>query len=120
MAVITTLDLDDLLAPGGGAGDAQRIHRRLGARVRKAPEREAVASGQQLGHFGIARAGRDEEGAVIELGRDGLAHRRVHVARKECPETHVVVDVSIAVDVNRPVVLRAGEHDRIRVVILKT
>ena len=120
VAVIAAFNLDDLFAAGRGAGDAQCIHRGFGTRVREAPERKPVASRQQFGHLGVARARGYEEGAVVKLSRNSLAHRRVHMACKQGPEAHVVVDIAIAVDVDRPVLLRAGKHDRIRVVILKT
>ena len=119
MAVIATFDLDNLVAARCSTCNAQRVHRGFGARVGEAPQREAVTRREQLGHFGVAWARGDKQCSVIELSRHGLAHGGVHVAGEQRAKAHVVVHVAIAVDVNRPVLLGASQHDRVRVVVLK-
>ena len=50
VAVVGAEDLDDRVAAGRRAGDPDRVHRRLGARVRVAPPRQAPAARELLGH----------------------------------------------------------------------
>ena len=49
VAVVRALDLDDVVAAGRGARDADRAHRRFGARVREAHLLELEAPAQLLG-----------------------------------------------------------------------
>ena len=119
MAVIAAFDLDDFVTACCSACNAQRVHRGFGARVGETPQREAVTRREQLGHFGVAWARRDKQCSVIELSRHGLAHRWVHVAGEQRAKAHVVVHVAVAVDVDRPILLGASQHNRIRVVVLK-
>jgi hypothetical protein len=67
MAVIATLDLDDLLASGDTTGHANGIHRGFGARVGEAPHRQVVAIAQQPRDLGVHLAGGDEQRAVVQL-----------------------------------------------------
>ena len=48
MTVVAAFDFDDFVAAGYSAGDTNRIHCRFGARVCKAPQRQAVALDKQL------------------------------------------------------------------------
>ncbi len=119
VAVIATFDLDDLVAAGDTAGDANGVHRRLGAAVGEPPHRQLVASGKHLGDVGVQLARRHEERAVVELALDRAAHDRVAVAGEQRAEAHVEVDVAIAVDVFHPRRLGATDHDRMRIVGLE-
>ena len=59
MAVVTALELDDLLAAGEAAGDADGVHRRLRAGVGEADEIAAETALDLLG----------EEDAVLDRER---------------------------------------------------
>ena len=102
MAVVTALDLDDLVATGQAAGDADGVHRRFGAAVGEPPHREVVSSGEHLGDVGVQLARGDEERTVVELTIDRAAHDRVAMPGEECAEAHVEIDVAVAVDVFHP------------------
>ena len=82
VAVVAALDLDDAVPAGRALGDADGVHRRLGAGVGEAPHRQAVAVAEQLGDLGVELARRDVQRAVVELGlrrrpaRPGACGRR--------------------------------------------
>ena len=119
VAVVTALDLDDLVPARRPLGDADGVHRRLRAGVGEAPHRQAVAVTEQLGDLGVELARRDEQRAVVELRLHGVADRRVHVAGEQGAEAHVVVDVLVAVDVDHPRAGGVADDDRMRVVGLE-
>ena len=119
VAVVAALDLDDPVPARGPLGDADGVHRRLGAGVGEAPHRQPEAGRQQLGDLGVELARRHVEGAVVELGLHGGAHRRVHVAGEQRPEAHVVVDVLVAVDVHHAGAGGVAHDDRVRLVGLE-
>ena len=80
VAVIGTEDLHDRVAAGGRAGDANRVHRRLGARVDVAPFRQPPAPSQLLpdddrvlGRCGEMRAEPDPVGDRLRDRRHGRA-----------------------------------------------
>ena len=119
VAVVAALDLDDLVPARRPLGDADGVHRRLGAGVGEAPHRQPVAVAEQLGDLGVELARRDEQRAVVELRLHGVAHGRVHVAGEQGAEAHVVVDVLVAVDVDHPRAGGVADDDRVRVVGLE-
>ena len=119
VAVVAALDLHDLVPAGHAAGDADGVHRRLGAGVGEAPHAQAVALDELLGDVGVGLARGDEEGAGVELLLDGLAEDGVDVAGEEGAEAHVHVEVAVAVDVLEPRALGLRSHDGVRLVGLE-
>ena len=99
MAVVGAEDLHDRLAPGRPARDPDRVHRRLGARVREAPlgqppaPRELVADDDRV----LGRRREVRAGAVA--GVDRRADRRVGMALDHRAEAVVEVPHLVAVDV---------------------
>jgi hypothetical protein len=100
VAVVRAEDLHDRVATGCSAGDPDRVHRRLGARVRVAPFRQAEATGELF---------RDDDrvlsrGGEVRSQREPLAHRpldcRVRVPLDHRPEP--VVEVVQVVPVHVP------------------
>ena len=119
MPVIAAFDLDDAVPAGRAAGEADGIHRRLGARVGESPHRQPVAVAQQLGDLGIELAWGDVQRAVAQLGLDRSVHHRVHVPGEQGAEAHVVVDVLVTVDVDHLRPGRMAHDDRMWVVRLE-
>ncbi len=113
--VVGAEDLHDRVALRVGAGDPDRVHRRLGAGVRVAPARQAPAARELLadddrvlGRRGEVRAQR------VALG-DRLADRGVGVALDHRAEPVVEVVELVAVDVPDARPVAALEVDRPRV-----
>jgi hypothetical protein len=119
MTVVAAFDLHDLVPAREGPGGPDGVHGGLGAGVGEAPQRQAEALRQQLGHLGVQLARRDVERAVGELGLDGLDDERVQVPHEQGAEAHVEVDVAVAVQVLQPGALGPGGHDRMGVVELE-
>ncbi len=99
MAVVAALDLDDQVATGDGAHQVHGVHRRLGAGVGEAPQRQVEPARQFGGHPDrVLGRLREVRAAAHPLGhrRDD---RRVRVSgdRRAVPAVHV--DVLGAVDV---------------------
>ena len=115
VAVVGAEDLDDRVAAGVAAGDPDRVHRRLRARVQKAPAVDAPAPLQLLG----------DEHAVLGRGRevralgDALADRPddrgVGVPLDHRAEAVVEVPHAVAVDVvdDRPLAGRQVDRPRV-------
>ena len=81
VAVVRALDLDDVLAPGGRTGDADRAHRRLGARVAEAHRlRAGSARHSSSAKRTVGLGGRGEVRAGARGALDGLGDLRVGVA----------------------------------------
>jgi hypothetical protein len=78
VAVVGAGELQELLAPGGRAGQADRAHARLGP-ARRHPQHlhRRDAAGDLLGQVDLAGRRRAERGAVGRRGLDGLDDRRV-------------------------------------------
>src|SRR3712207_2948186 len=99
MAMIGAENLDDRVAAGEGAGDANRIHCRLGARVDVAPLRKDEAAYQFLadnnGIFDRCR----KMSAASDLSLHGLDDGRVGVPLHHRAESIVEVDHLGTVDV---------------------
>ena len=99
MSVVGAEDLDDRLAAGGAAGDADGVHRGLRPAVREAPLRQPPAAGELityddrvLGRRREVRAGRV---ALVDRGADrGMAVTLDHRAEAVVEVPHLVaVDV---------------------------
>ena len=115
MAVVRAEHLDDGLAAGEGAGDADGVHGGLGARVDEAPLRELEGAGEVLGHddgvFGRQAELRAERRALL----DGLDDERVGVALDHAAVAVVEVDDLLALDAPDVRALAVGEVDGVRV-----
>ena len=84
MAVIATFELHDDLAAGGGAGEADRGHRRFRARADEAhllDRREGFDD--ELCEIGFGGSGGAEAGAVARGLDDGLDDFGIGVAEDE-------------------------------------
>ena len=114
VAVVAALELHDQIAPGGGAGEPQRAHHRLGPGV---DEAHHLHRGQRLDdqlrqlQLGLRR--RAEGGAARRRLRHRIDDRRVRVAEDQRTERSEVVDVLVAVGVGDDRARTAGEHDRV-------
>jgi hypothetical protein len=117
--VISAFELQDLLAAGIAARDADRVHRRFGPRVREANQVRSEAMLDLLGQDDpildrerVARAVRDP---VLQH----LGENRVRVAGGKHAEGHVEVDVLVPVDVADRRSSCVRHEQRIRVVALE-
>ena len=115
MAVVGAEHLDDGLAAGEGAGDADGVHGGLGARVHEAPLRQLEGAGEVLGHDDGVLGGQAELGAERRALLDGLDDGRVGVALDHAAVA--VVEVADLLAVDRPDVraLAVREVDGVRV-----
>ena len=115
VAVVGPLHLHDPVPAGGGPGDPDRVHRRLGPGVHEPhllpPETPVDLLGQ--GHGG--RGGHGE----VRAGRDGLLDRlddpRMGMADHVHAEAAVEIEVIQSIDVPHVRALGVGEVDRVRV-----
>ena len=116
MSVVRTLDLQDPVAPGRGARDADRVHGGLGAGIGETHGVEVEAPAELLGegHRGGRRGGEVRAGACRPLDR--LDHLRVRVPHHVDAEPAVEVEVLRAVDVPDVRALPTLKVDRVRVV----
>ncbi len=113
VAVVATLELDDLVAPGIAAREADRAHRRLGAGIGHADLVEARHDrADALGELDLERAGRAE----AQAARRGFDHRAddlgMRVAGDHRPPRADIVDVALAVDVDQARALGARDERR--------
>ena len=114
VAVIGALDLDDLVAPGVGPHQPDRLERRLGAGVGEAPQRQLEPIGQVLAdHIQILRRLR-EVGAAGRLLLQRLDDLGVCVPDDHGAVAQMEVDVLVAVDVPEAVTPSAIGEDRVR------
>ena len=119
VAVVAALELDDLLAAGVAARDADGVHRRLGARVAEAHEIGAEALLDLLGQRDAVLDRERVAGAVRDAVLERLGQDRVRVAGGEDAEGHVEVDVLVAVRIADARAARIGHEQRVRVVGLE-
>ncbi len=105
-------DLHDRLAAGQRTRDPDRVHRRLRARVDKAPARQREALGKRLGDdhrvFGDRREMRSQLGAIAQRLHD----RGMCVPLHHRAETVVEVPVAVAVHVGDRGAVARGQIDR--------
>ena len=99
MPVVRAFDLHDVVATGRGARDADRAHRRFGARVGEANLLEIEAPAQLFGEQHGVFGGHREVRSGFDRAHDRLADLRVRVADDHRTEAAVRVDVLVAVDV---------------------
>ena len=119
VAVVAALELDDLLAAGVAARDADRVHRRLGARVAEAHEVGAEARLDLLGQRDAVLDRERVAGPVRDAVLERLGQDRVRVPGGEHAEGHVEVDVLVAVRIGDAAAARIGHEQRVRVVRLE-
>src|ERR1700691_2285840 len=77
VTVVAALDLDDRVPAGDGAHEVNRVHRRLGAGVAKAPLRQAEPGGKLLGDDDSVLGRRGEVRADTALPAAALHDGRV-------------------------------------------
>ena len=114
MAVVGALELDDLVAPGERARQADGGHGGLGARVDKAHH---LDRGHPFDHAPRKIQLERARCAVAGPARRGLLHRRHHsrvrVPEDERPPRKDVVDVAVTVDVDEIRALAALDEERL-------
>jgi hypothetical protein len=99
IAVIVALELDELLAPGVGAGDAQRVHVGLGAGVGEAHLVHAGHAREAFGQLDLDRRGGGEKHAVLDRFGDAAVDLRVRVPQNDRAEAEAIVDEAVVVGV---------------------
>jgi hypothetical protein len=112
VTVVGAGELEDLVPAGGGAGEADRAHRRLGAR-RGHPQHVdgGHPAGDLLGELDLTRSG-SAEGRPRGGRRDHrLEDLGVGVAVDERPPRADVVDVAVAVHVEELGSLGVADED---------
>ncbi len=119
VAVVAALELDDLLAAGVSAGDADGVHGRLGAGVAEPHEIGAEASLDLLGQDDAVLDGEGVAGAVGDTALKRFRELRMRVAGGEDAEGHVEVDVLVPVRVADAAAARIGHEQRVRLVGLE-
>jgi hypothetical protein len=111
-AMITALDQQVAVAPGMCAGQTQRRHHRLGARVREAHQVHARHhAAQPVGDLVLGLGRQREHAAHLHAAPRGLVHARIGVAQDRRTIAHAVVDVFVAVDVPHARALAAPDVD---------
>ena len=98
-SVISAFELHDLVAPGSGARQTNRVHRRFRSAVAEAAHlhRKAVADFFRQFPFHIVRHA--EHGAGGKPFLDRLHHRRMAVSGHQRAERQVVIDVFVAIEI---------------------
>ena len=119
VAVVAALELDDLLAAGVAAGDADRVHRRFGARVAEAHEIGVEALLDLLRQRDAVLDREGVAGPVRDPVLERLREERVRVAGGEHAEGHVEVDVLVAVGIGDAAAAGIGHEQRVGVVGLE-
>ena len=110
--MVLTLELDDLVPPGKGPGQAEGVHHHLRTRVlidHLLRRRDHL--GEPAGERPQFRRRRGEVGAPLQLFRHCPVHRRGAVAQEHGAEAQDVVDVLVAVHVVEFGALPAGHGD---------
>ena len=115
-AVIAAFELEDLVAAGCCASEANGVHRGFGAAGAEADhlDREALADFFRKLPFHVVRHA--EHGAGGEPLLDGLHHRGMAVTRHQSAEAQVVIDVVVAVEIAEVRALPFFHEDRIGIV----
>ena len=98
VAVVAARELDQLPPAGGGAGEAQRRHRRLGPRVDQAHHLDRrQRGGDPLAELDLGDGRGAEGGAAAERPLDGRDDRRMAVPEDVRAVAADVVEVAAAV-----------------------
>ena len=111
VAVIAAFELDDEVAAGEAAGQADRGHGGFGAGVDQAHHfdgRDGIADG--CGELDFGFGGRAETGADVERSVDGGEDLGMAVAEQQRAPGADVVDVLVAVDVEEVRAFAAGDE----------
>ena len=115
-AVIRAFELDDLVAPGGGAGQADGVHGRFRAAVAEAH----ISTGKRLQISSASShsmsCGMPNMVPVLQALLDRLHHRRMAMSGHQRAEAQVVIDVFVAVEVAKFAALAFFHKDRIGIV----
>ena len=98
-SVIGAFELDDLVAPGRGAGQANRMHGHFGAAVTEAAHLDRESRADFFGEFPFHIVRHAEHGAGRQALLDGLHDRGMAVPGHERAEGQVVIDVFIAIEI---------------------
>ena len=98
-SVVGAFELDDLVASGGGAGQANRVHGHFGAAVAEAAHLDREALADFFGEFPFHVVRHAEHGAGGKALLDGLHDRGMAVSGHERAEGQVVIDVFVAIEV---------------------
>src|SRR5579862_3629502 len=98
-AVISTFELDDLVAPRSGAGETNGVHGCFGAAVSEAAHLEGKARADFLGQFPLHVMGHAISGAFVQTPFDSLDHRGMRMARHERAKTKIVIKVFVAIEI---------------------
>ena len=102
MAVVAALEFDDDLATGSGSRKAYRGHRGLSAGADKAQLLDGrKTSDHALGEIRLGCRGSAKAGRVASRSLNGLDHRRKGMAQNHRPPGAEVVDVAVAVRVDK-------------------
>jgi len=115
MAVVRTEDLHDLVTAGIGAGDADGVHGRFGARVHEPPLRKLEVLRQDLGDGDRVFGRQRELGAKLTALLDRLDDHRVGMSLDHAPEAVVEVTELKPVDAEDARALAVGEVEGVRV-----
>ncbi len=114
VAVVGARELEDLLAAGRGAGEADRAHRGLGARRGHAHHRHAGhAAGDLVGEVDLGGGRRPEARAALGGGGHGGDDLRMRVTVDQRAPRADPVDVAVAVDVDHLGARRTLDEDRV-------
>ena len=97
--VVAALDLQNQIAARDRPHEMNRVHRRLGTRVAKTPERLAEPAGELLGDEDRVLCGLCEVRPAADLGPHGLDDRGMGVTGQAGAVAAVQVDVLGPVDV---------------------
>ena len=111
-AVVGAFELDDLVASGSGASQANRVHGGFGAAVAEAAHLDRKAVADFFREFPLHVVRHAEHGAGGEALLDGLHHRRMAMSGHERAEGQVVVDVFVAVEVAKLAAAGLFHEDR--------
>ena len=115
VTVVRAEDLQHGVAAGEGTRDADRVHRRLGARVGEAPLGQAPASGKLVGNQHRVLRRHAKVRAEREALGDGVADGGVRVTLHHGAKAVVEVVVLVAVNVGDALARAGGDVDGPRV-----
>src|SRR5712692_11363852 len=98
-AVVGAFELYDLVASGGGASQADGVHRCFSAAVAETAHFDGKAVADFFGELPFHVVGHAEHGAGSETLLDGLHDGGMAVSSHERAEGQVVVNVFVAIEI---------------------
>ncbi len=98
-AVVGAFEFDDLVASGGGAGQANRVHRDFGTAIAEAAHLHREAGTDFFREFPLHVVGHAKHSPGREALLDGLHHGGMAVSSHKSAEGQVVVDIFVAIEV---------------------